>query len=91
MPRRTIFLDVIDPSLPEEVQLDLEARLRDLSGFDELRPSLWKRVCAMLSMSSKRSHAEYPADTTFDEMVNCVGTGCELVSIVECGVGCFCM
>lgn len=90
MPRRTIFLDVIDPSLPDEVQHELDARLRDLSGFKELRPPLWKRLYVMLPIVARKSQGE-DADTVLGDVVNCVATGCELASVIECGVGCVCI
>lgn len=90
MPRRTIFLDVIDPSLPEEVQLEIDTRLRELGEFKELRPPLWKRLYVMLPVVAKKSRGE-DADTVLVDAVNCVATGCELASVVECGVGCVCI
>lgn len=43
---RTIFLDVVDPSLPPDVQQAIHEQLDELRDFEELKPSIWKRVRA---------------------------------------------
>lgn len=45
--RRTVLLDVLDPELPPDVQLRLDARLRELKSFRAARPSLWTRFVSL--------------------------------------------
>ena len=81
--RRTIFLDVVDPGMPEEAQLALHARLDELKAFDELRPPLWKRVCFKLGLMVEPVACYIGADRC--EGLAVVGAVCDVgVACVPC-------
>ena len=79
---RTIFLDVVDPSVPEETQRAIDAQLEELRDFAELRPPLWKRLAAAWSSGC--------ASGAVHDAASVVACGCSVldaVAVVECG-GC---
>lgn len=84
MARRTIFLDVLDPSLPEEAQLAIEEQMEELRAFRQLRPSPWKRFVSLVSFVSARRYSPREAN----EIV--LSFDCGVVDVVACAGGCVC-
>jgi hypothetical protein len=83
---RTVFLDVVDPSMPLDAQEKLHAKLDELRAFDQLRPSMWKRVMCTFSPSR--------GNTVLDDhsaALDCASSACGMLEVCAIGCdGCFC-
>lgn len=87
---RTIFLDVIDPSVPEEAQRAIEEQMEELRSFTELRPSRWKRFLSLFSVVHVTRVDSSSCNDNVLTAVGCVVNALEVVPVVDCGGGCFC-
>jgi len=83
MKGRTIFLDVVDPSMPVEAQERLHAQLDELAAFKELQPSPWKRF---KSHFFSRTIVTEPLPST--PALDALSTACSIVEVCAIGVGC---
>jgi hypothetical protein len=82
---RTIFLDVVDPSMPIDAQEKLHAKLDELRAFDELRPSVWKRLMCMLA------HSRSTVLEDHSTALECASSVCGVLEVCAIGCdGCFC-
>ena len=84
MPRRTVFLDVIDPSLPIEVQEAIEAKIDELKDFKELRPSIWKRFSSMFSRHEDACITEDKGAVAVLDAASCVTGACVVFEVCAC-------
>lgn len=88
---RTIFLDVIDPSVPEEAQRVIEEQMEELRNFTELRPSRWRRLVSLLTPLHTTTVDTPSCNENVMNVVGCAVNALDVVAVVDCGGGCFCV
>ena len=85
---RTIFLDVVDPSMPEEAQRAVHAQMEELRHFTELRPSRWRRFMSLFTVVHTTTADTSSCNDNVLTVVGCGVNALEVVAVVDCG--CFC-
>ena len=87
---RTIFLDVIDPSVPEEAQRAIQEQMEELRNFTELRPSKWKRLMSLFTFVQTTTVGTSSCNDNVLSVVGSAVNVLDVVAVVDCGAGCFC-
>lgn len=88
---RTIFLDVIDPSVSGEAQRVIHEQMEELRNFTELRPSRWKRFMSLFTFVQTTRDDTSLCNENVVSVVGCAVNVLDVVAVVDCGGGCFCV